>query len=72
MTVKKLISLLQKMPQNLQVGVSAHDNSEWEVSGWPQTVWLFDKDETECPDFVHPRDRECYDSLPRKTVVICC
>jgi len=33
-TVKKLISELKKMPQNLEVGVSMHDNTENEVAGW--------------------------------------
>ena len=33
-TVRKLISELKKMPQNLQVGVAMHDNSEHEVAAW--------------------------------------
>jgi len=33
-TVRKLIYELKKMPQNLEVGVAMHDNSEHEVAGW--------------------------------------
>lgn len=32
-TVKKLISELKKMPQNLPVGVAMHDNSIDEIAG---------------------------------------
>ena len=31
--VKKLISELKKMPQNIDVGVAMHDNSENEIAG---------------------------------------
>jgi len=34
MTVKHLIAVLKKMPQNLQVGIAHHDNSAFEISGW--------------------------------------
>jgi len=34
MNVKKLILLLKKMPQNLEVGVAMNDNSEHDVAGW--------------------------------------
>ena len=37
-TVKQLIKELKTMPQNLQVGVSMHDNSENEVAGWVESV----------------------------------
>ena len=38
MKVKKLISELKKLPQNLEVGVSMHDNNENEVAGWVHSV----------------------------------
>ncbi len=72
MTVRKLISLLKKMPQGLQVGVSAHDNSEWEVAGWPTGVFLLDKGEIKCPDYIDEGGRECYNGLAKRTVVIHC
>ena len=33
-TVRKLISELKKMPQNLPVGMAHPDNDEHEVAGW--------------------------------------
>lgn len=38
MKVKKLISELKKLPQNLEVGVGMHDNNENEVAGWVHSV----------------------------------
>ena len=38
MKVKKLISELKKLPQDLDVGVSMHDNNENEVAGWVHGV----------------------------------
>ena len=38
MKVKKLISELKKLPQNLEVGVAMHDNNENEVAGWVFSV----------------------------------
>jgi len=38
MNTKELIKTLKKMPQNLDVGVSMHDNSEHEVAGWVSGV----------------------------------
>jgi hypothetical protein len=72
MTVGKLISLLKKMPQKVQVGVAAHDNSEHEVAGWPSSVILLDKSEITCPDYADVLDRDRYNSLPQKTVIIRC
>lgn len=37
-TVRKLISELKQMPQNLEVGVAMSDNSENEVAGWVCSV----------------------------------
>ena len=70
MTVKQLIAKLKKMPQNLEVGFSSSDNSEYEISDWPTKVWLFDKKEIPAPDWINDYDRECYDGLPDKAVVI--
>ncbi|MCK5012834.1 MAG: hypothetical protein KAS66_03360 [Candidatus Omnitrophica bacterium] len=38
MKVKKLITELKKLPQNLEVGVAMHDNNENEVAGWVFSV----------------------------------
>ena len=37
-TVRRLISVLKKMPQDLEVGVAMHDNGEHEVAGWVSSV----------------------------------
>ena len=39
MKVKELIRELRKMPQDMEVGIAAHDNSEGEVAGWVSSVW---------------------------------
>ena len=67
MTVRKLISLLKKMPQHLEVGVSAHDNSEWEIGAWPCSVTLFKK-----ADWAHITDEPMLDDLPDSCVNIHC
>jgi hypothetical protein len=72
MTVKQLISRLQKMPQNLQVGVSAGDNSPWEIADYPVRVELFDKGEMELPDWISSTDQAAYNSQPQRAVVIRC
>lgn len=70
MTVNKLISLLQKMPRELQVGFQDHDASDHEVSSWVESVDLLDKDITSCPDYCDNNEKERYDSLPKKVVVL--
>ena len=70
MKVKKLISELKKMPQNLEVGYAHHDNNEWEIAGDVFSVDLFDKDECECPSYVKGSDREWYDSQPQQVVIL--
>lgn len=67
MTVRKLISLLKKMPQHLEVGVSAHDNSEWEIGGWPCSVVLLDK-----RNYTYITDEPMLDDLPDRCVNIHC
>ena len=72
MTVRKLISLLKKMPQNLQVGHADGDNSLWEVSSWPRSVFLLDKASSDVPSkgYLTKEDQDCLDSLPDRVVVI--
>lgn len=38
MKVKKLINELKKLPQNLNVGMAMHDNSEGEVADWVHSI----------------------------------
>ena len=53
-TVRKLISMLNKMPKNLDVGVAMNDNSENEVAGWVCDVIKIDEQlDHEPADFEH-------------------
>ena len=72
MTVRGLIKLLRKMPQDLQVGYSAHDNSAHEIADWVHDVTLFDKDdpEFECSYTECEEDRRWYDDQPERAVVL--
>lgn len=45
MTVKQLIKKLQKMPQNADVAMTAHDNRILEVQGFVREIELRDFDE---------------------------
>ena len=40
MKVKELIKELKKLPQDLKVGVSMHDNADGEISGWIHSVHI--------------------------------
>jgi len=70
MTVKELIKILKKYPADLEVGMSAHDNSEWEIASWIRSVELFDKDEQPLPNYVVGPDRQWYADQPRRAVVL--
>lgn len=74
MTVKQLIARLRKMPQNLQVGIQAHDSSDHEVYAWPTSVSLLDKADTPLPDWVATNkwEKERYDVLPDEIVILGC
>jgi hypothetical protein len=51
MTVKRLISLLQRMPQTAYVGWQNHDQSEHEIDGLVGRVYMADPsfyDDPEC------------------------
>ena len=43
MNVKQLIRALKKMPQNLEVGFSHHDNSDGEIAAWVESVSMVDE-----------------------------
>lgn len=38
MTVRELIKELKKMPKDLHVGYSHHDNGKYEIPGWVENV----------------------------------
>lgn len=70
MTVKQLIAKLKLYPQNLQVMYSAHDNSVWEISGDVHSVFLYNKLDNPCPDYLQGEDRDWYDSGPNRAIVL--
>ena len=71
MNVKQLIKELKKMPQNLEVGVAMHDNSEWEVAGDVTGVMHLIKDELD-PIFVDRYEEDAFEDTPDECVVIQC
>ena len=58
-TVRKLISELKKMPQNLPVGVAMHDNSDNEVAGWVYSVNEIIEDTSELPGYENDEGKKC-------------
>jgi len=63
--VKQLISELKKMPGNLEVGVSMHDNSDHEVAAWVQYTTIDTDNE-------HNADLSTSDVPGKKCVVLRC
>lgn len=66
MKVKEMIKRLKTMPQNLDVGISAFDNAEWEIGDWATQVNHFVKSDCEAPDF----EDAMWDDAPKECVVI--
>ena len=71
MKVAELIKELKKMPQNIEVGVSAHDNSEFEIAGWPSSVTHRRKKDFD-PQDDPSADVDMIDSNPKEWVDIHC
>lgn len=69
MTVKKLISQLRKMPQNLDVGIAAHDNYEEECAGWVGSIFEFNKEDYNI-DNVY--DKQMFKDMPAKCIILRC
>lgn len=74
MEVIELIRKLKKMPLHAEVGVSAHDNSEWEVSGWVSSVVHHTKQHwinqvAECED---SGSKDMFESNPQEWVILSC
>ena len=70
MKVKDLIKELKKMPQNIEVGFRHHDNSEWEVAGWLETVDLFDKKRNKPESYICEEEKNIFKSLPSIFVIL--
>lgn len=71
MKVKQLIRELKKMPQNLEVEVSLHDNYEWETAGYTSSVHHFVKSEHD-PEFQFDTEKTMFDDAPKECVIIRC
>ena len=75
MTVRKLISELKKLPQNLQVYYAHNDNSPWEQAGEVFSIEhcvkedLREKFSDNINDLSH-MDREDFESRSKQWVVI--
>ena len=75
MTVRKLISELKKMPQNLQVYYSHNDNSPWEQAGNTFSVNHCVKQElveeyAKNISALSPLDRDNFERLAKQWVTI--
>ena len=71
MTVKQMISELNKMPGHLEVAVAAHDNAEWEAGGWPCSVDHIIKRDYSQPVYGADEERMFRD-MPEEYVVLHC
>lgn len=74
MKVAQLIKLLKKMPQDMEVGMSAGDNLEWEVSGWVCSVYHHRKSDFDASEIfeAHSCDPKMFDNNPEEWVTIGC
>lgn len=74
MKVKQLIAILKKMPQNLEVYTSAHDNSSWETAGYTSSVDHHAKEdlreEWDLNNMLSKEDLEWFEDNPEEWVVI--
>lgn len=70
MKVKQLIKELQKMPQNLDVFYAHHDNCAHETAGDCFSVMLFEKKDYSVDDIRLREDKERFEDMPTKCVVI--
>ena len=69
MKVRELIAKLRKLPAGLEIGSAHHDNSEWEIAGSIASIILVEKADID-PRSVPHEDKEIFDALPTKYVVI--
>ena len=71
MKVKQLIRELKKMPQNLEVEVSMHDNAEYESAGNVCGVDHFVKDDYAAYS-MGPESRMVFEDMRDECVIIRC
>lgn len=69
MTVKQLIAQLNRLPPNLNVGVSSHDNSEEECSGWVVSVNHFVKADY---DIKNVAEEDMFNAMPDECILLHC
>ena len=70
MTVKQLIAELKKQPQKLNVEYAHHDNPEWESAGDVFSVELFEKSDYISNPATLRDDRERFESMPDRVVIL--
>lgn len=69
MKVKQLIAELKKLPQNIEVGTSAHDNYEEECAGWVCSVSHFIKSEF---DINEVAEQDMFRDMPDECIILQC
>lgn len=69
MKVKQLISRLKEMPQDIEVGYAAHDNSEEECTGWCESVFLFVKSDYDIKE-LYINGVDMFEAMPDRCVII--
>ena len=72
MTVKQLIKQLQKMPQGAAVGVAHHDNCEYEVAGWVNSICIHNKTDIDQSRTTDAYDLEAFDTHPDTWITLHC
>ncbi len=69
MTVKELVKQLKNLPQNLEVGIAAHNNEEWEAIAWPHSIYyIYKHDYYTSGDF----QESLFADLPDEYIVLHC
>lgn len=72
MKVNQLIREFKKLPGNLEIGMTAHDNTEWEVGvGWVGSVHVYSKCDFDTDELgISGLDLQMFRDLPKKWAVI--
>ena len=60
------------MPQRAQIAVNMHDNAEWQIAGEISCIYILNKNEIELPENLNKYERQIFEGLPIKTVIIHC
>ena len=70
MIVKELIKKLKKMPQDLEVQIANHDNSECESSGIVYSVVYFQKKNYNSNEVGDEGDKQRFNDMPNECIII--